>query len=341
MIGFVVRLSLLTLALIQFTGCKGSSSDSAPTTPVTYSVKSNQSLNISGREVDLYVPSNATSAIVFLHGGGGNKEGFAYNLGLKTTSNSFSYTLTSAGQAWLAKEKVIAVFPQGLTVGGANWTWSNRVMTSGADDVLFLQNLVAAIKADTSLPAVSKVYIVGHSNGGMMANRMWCESPNTFDGYVTFAGPPSTKLASTGANPCNPTATKPYMGVVGDRDRVLQSGGNMNATNWTIASSLVSNANAWEDATPQVLNDKVYHTTRVGIKCSGSVGTPTTSGQVTTYSDCNDSVKLVVIAQVTVNSTMSGGDHCIATLSGPCVTTLTGNTGIDLKQLAVDFLKNF
>lgn len=291
--------------------------------------------------MDLYIPSNATSAIVFLHGGGGSKEGFAYNLGIKTTSNSVTYAMTSAAQTWLSQEKVIAVFPQGLTVGGFNWTWNNHVMNSGADDVAFLQNLVAALKSDSTLPAISKVYIVGHSNGGMMANRMWCESPNTFDGYVALAGPPGIYYNTSGSNPCNPTSLKPYMGVVGDHDTVLQSTSNMNATAWTINSSLVTNSSAWVDATPQVLNDKIYHTHRVSLKCSGSVGTPTTSGQLTTYSDCSGSVKLVVIAQAAGGGSTSGGDHCIASLSGPCVTTLTGTIGIDLKDFAMTFLKQF
>jgi poly(3-hydroxybutyrate) depolymerase len=170
----------------------------------------------------------------------------------------------------------------------------------------------------------------------MMANRMWCESPGTFDGFGALAGPPSTQLASTGAHPCAPATVKPYIGVVGDSDTGLQTSGNMSASTWTL-SSYNGASPAWVTST--VMNDKEYHGTRISMACGGSAGAPSTSGQVTTYSDCSDTLKFMVIAQTTINGSPSGGDHCLALTAGSsCVTTLAGDTGLDYKSIVMDFL---
>lgn len=342
------KLSLILVissAFFILGGCKGGSSSGSgdpATVSVTVSVKSNQLLSGHPHRIDYYIPSNATAAIVFLHGGGGKKEGFANSLGLKNDNSTANYDLSSDGQTWLKTQKVIAVFPQGQNVAGANWTWNNYVMNSGEDDVAFLQDLVASIRADSTLSAVTKVYIVGHSNGGMMANRMWCESPSTFDAYVALAGPPSTHLnPSGGSNPCSPSTVKPYLGIVGDHDTVLKSTNNMAVSTWTINSFMVSNAAAWADTTPMIMNDKLFHSTRVTLKCSGSVASGVTSGQITTYSDCGGSIQMKVIAQATVSGSASGGDHCLGSAIATCTTTLVGATGLDPKTAAMTFLKSY
>lgn len=310
----------------------------------TVSVRANQTLPGYPHTIDMYIPSNAQAAVIFLHGGGGKKEGFTADLGLKSDSGTTTYTLTSSGQDWLLNEKVMAVFPQGQTLSGYNgWTWNNYVMVSGQNDVAFLQALVASLKADASLPAVSKFYLVGHSNGGMMANRMWCESPTTFDAYGALAGPPSTHLdPSLGDHPCAPSTVRPYIGIVGDSDRVLRSLGNMGDTLWTLAPILyLGNPPTWADSTPKVMNEKIFHSTRVNLKCGAAVGAPSTVGSVTTYSDCDNSLQLMVISQTTVNGNPSGGDHCLANPVATCTTTLSGNTGLDYKTTLTHFLKGF
>lgn len=308
------------------------------------SVRSNQAISGYPHAIDMYIPSNAQAAVIFLHGGGGKKEGLAADLGIKNDSTGTNFNLTNAGQTWLINEKVMAIFPQGQTLSGYNgWTWNNYVMVSGQDDVAFLKALVAAIKADTSLPAVTKFYLVGHSNGGMMANRMWCESPTTFDAYGALAGPPSNHLdPSTGDHPCAPTTVRPYIGIIGNMDRVLRSNGNMAASTWVLSPVLyIGNPPTWADASPTVMNEKLFHSTRVGLKCGGSVNTPTTSGSLTTYSDCSGTLKLIVVTQATVNGNPSGGDHCLTSPVATCTTTLTGDSGLDYKSTVYDFLKAF
>lgn len=328
--------------LAACSGSGGSSTGSAVSTPsVTVSSKANQTITGFPHAIDYYIPSNAEYAVIFLHGGGGQKESFAYNLGIKNNSGSSDYEISDAGKTWLTDNKVLAVFPQGQHVTGmpAATTWNNYVMDSGKDDVAFLQNLVAALRADSSLPAVTKFYLVGHSNGGMMVNRMWCESPSTFAAYGALAGPPSSLLASTGAHPCHPAVFKPYIGVVGNTDTQLQTTGQMGATTWTL-SSYNGGSPAWVSST--VLNDLIYFSSRTSAQCSGSPSGPSVSGQLSTYTGCSGTLKEIIVTQTTINGNPSGGDHCIAISSGSgCVTTLAGATGLDYKTTLFEFLKNF
>ncbi|MGE5085364.1 MAG: alpha/beta hydrolase family esterase [Bacillota bacterium] len=343
----ILSYSLFIVAVFLQTSCakNGGDTPSGGTTSSTptVSVRANQTINGYPHKIDYYIPSNATAAVVFLHGGGGKKEGLENDLGIKNDSTTTNYTVSNSGQSWLLNEKIISVFPQGQTLDTYNaWTWNNFVMISGQDDVAFLQALVASLKADSTLPPINKIYLVGHSNGGMMANRMWCQSPTTFDGYGSLAGPPSSHFALVGGDQaCTPSTVQPYIGIVGDSDRVLRSLGNMSAASWSITPVLTTSSATWVDANPTVLNEKLFHSRRVNLKCGGTPAAPVTSGQLTTYSDCSNSVKLIVISQTTISGQASGGDHCLATPVATCTTTLSGATGLDYKTTLVDFLKAF
>lgn len=334
--------TFITVFFLATIACSKSSSTSSTdaTSPAaaTVTIRYNQTISGFPHKIDEYIPSNATSAIIFLHGGGGKKEGFAYNLGLKSTDDTSSYLLTSDGETWLKNNKVAVIFPQGQNRVALSWTWTNYVMDSGENDVSFLQNLKASLVADSLFANVTKYYLAGHSNGGMMTNRMWCESSTTFDAYGALAGPPSTELASTGAHPCSPSTVKPYMAIVGNADQQLQTSGQMNATSWSLYN-YNSSSSAWVNGA--VLNEKVYYSNRVSAKCSASVNSPTVSGQLTTYSDCSQSLKLVVVSQTTVSGSPSGGDHCLLTVNANCTTTLAGATGLDYKTALFNFFKLF
>lgn len=314
------------------------------TATVQVTVLSNQTISGHPHAIDFYRPANATSAIVFLHGGGGKKEGFANSLGIKNDDLSTDYDLSPSGRDWLVQSKVLAVFPQGQALAsnpGAT-TWNNDVMLSGVDDVAFLQDLVASLKADPAFADIHKFYLAGHSNGGMMTNRMWCESPTTFDAYGSLAGPMSSHLEpSVGSSPCAPSVVKPYLAIVGDSDTVLRTTGNMAVTYWYGNPALVAlGAAAWVDPAvyPRYLNEVLFYGKRTALGCSGTPAAPVVSGQLETYSDCSGALRLIVVHQATDGS---GGDHCIGSLSGPCVTTLVGNTGLDPKNVLFDFFKNF
>lgn len=177
--------------------------------------------------VDLYIPAGATRAVVFLHGGTGTNYLFANALGINLTASP--PTKRSVDWTWLSKHKLMAVFPQGQALASSprNTTWNNRVWTSGQDDVAFLQALRTHIRVSYGINAVS---IAGHSNGGMMANRMWFESPQTFDKYVAVAGPASQYFMQRSLE------GPPYQAIIGDQDTVIRTA-DFDAPTWTTAGS--------------------------------------------------------------------------------------------------------
>lgn len=263
--------------------------------------------------LDLYVPPGATRVVVYLHGGGGSKEQGAEQLGLRVEARDGTVTYD---KAWLAANRVAFVIPQGQAPNGQRgYTWSNHMMTSGVDDLAFVKALAASIRAgtlDVALPALSKVAVSGHSNGGIMANRIWCEAPTSFDAFISFAGPASVHLTAGADHACAPSVTKPYLGVVGDQDTVLQTGGNSEVATWAVVPAL---ANTPGFLDPNVANEAFFHREmRVPATCGGIATAPSVNGKLTTYSDCGGKIQLVRVA---------GADHC---LSGTLCTHVFGGT---------------
>ncbi len=336
----LLKISLFALCIL---GCKGNSaSDTNTNTASQPTVSSNNTVGTYPHKVDIYSAENPQYGVIFLHGGGGKKEGLAYDLGFKSDTAESSYNLTTTGAQWLNDQKVMAVFPQGQTLPSYNaWTWNNYVMDSGVDDVAFLNALVAWLKTLPLSSHVTKYYLVGHSNGGMMVNRTWCESPGNFSGFGSLAGPASIHLhPSTGQQPCQPSQVRPYIGIVGNKDRVLMTTNHMSDPTWEINSLMrIGNPPTWIDNPPTLINEKNFHTIRANLKCGATVQTPTTDSNITTYSDCSDTLRLLIVEQTTVNGAISGGDHCLVRLSGTCATTLSGATGLDYRQIIFGFLK--
>lgn len=167
--------------------------------------------------VDVYRPAGATRAIVFLHGHGGRSWQMAHDLGV----NRKYRTATARNIDWSALERlgVIAIFPQGQAPAtGQLPTWNNHVFDSGQDDLSFLAALSAHARAAWGARSVT---LSGHSSGGTMAARMWCEGTLAFDAFFSIAGPmPSADYPTYGPT-CMPLAPRPYAVVIGDRDTKL------------------------------------------------------------------------------------------------------------------------
>jgi poly(3-hydroxybutyrate) depolymerase len=159
----------------------------------------------------------------------------------------------------------------------------------------------------------------------MMANRMWCERGADFDGFAALAGPASVTLRSTGTAPCAPSVTRPYLGIVGDADTVLQTTSNWSSDTWTITPRLTGGPSFVND---RLVNEEVFHReVRVPSGCSGTASAPTTDGAFTVWSDCNGRMQLKRVAQ---------SDHCIAA-DGACATSLEGASGHRMRDEMVAF----
>ncbi len=200
-----------------------------PAPPTTDNGQRIDSFTLPGfpHSIDAYHPAGATRAIVFLHGGGGTLHGIAYQMGLKTTLED-APTPETVNWSALASAGVIAVFPQGQSIGGNARTWRNHAMESGQDDLAFLKALAADLRQRYG---ISSVALAGHSMGGAMVNRVWCEAPATFQSYVSFSGPASSHYLDP-ATPCAQGGRAPYLGLFGSADTVIP--GAWEAPTWTI-----------------------------------------------------------------------------------------------------------
>ena len=285
----LVRAMALTAAVSVAACGGGGDSGGSPTpapTPVPAPVAVDQLITTSvagyPHLVDVYKTAGATRAIVLLHGGGGNKSAIAYQVGLNTSTSTT--TLSTINWTWLDANQVMLVVPQGQHIASEPnaTTWRNYAMNSGQDDKAFLQALTTKIRGDYG---ISNITLMGHSMGGVMTNRMWCESPATFNAYISLAGPASSEF-NKAATPCAPgSAARPYMGIIGDSD--TRVGGVWEAATWTVATALVqASVTAWDNNV--VIGEFHQQQARTAIVCGGTLGSQAfvNAGNVDTWTSC-------------------------------------------------------
>jgi len=246
-----------------------------------------------GNQISVYKPDGATRAMVFLHGGGGTNFGLAFSLGLN--SAKAQPNTDTADWPWLVSNKTIAVFPQGLNIPSAplGQGWSNHTMTSGQDDVAFLKALAAYIKTNYG---VSDITLVGHSMGGAMTNRMWCEAPTTFKNYVSLAGPASSYYLDP-ATPCAPGASvAPYFGIFAGSDEIMQNSGKWDAETWRL-NALVSSGPAFLN--PIMIGEWQQYMRRAQLMCGETpkLSDKSSTGTIDSWSNCGGRLKLFDVLQ--------------------------------------------
>ncbi len=312
------RYAFLALAiLLPISGGCGGDDNSTPDQGSKIIVEPNRTLSTAPHRFDIYRVKGADKAIVFLHGGGGSKEQMAYNMGIKSNAGDSNYEV--ANEQMLLDNNAMTVFPQGQALAAAPTvsTWSNYATVSGQDDVQFIRDLISYIKSQYG---VSKTYIVGHSMGGVMVSRLWCEAPELFDAFISVAGPPSEHFLA-GGTPCSPTAVKPFLSIIGSQDGVLQNL-DWEAQTWTIDPLLTQNA-AFVD--PVLIGERYFLPTRVTLRCGGTVNAgdadAVKNGAVTTWSYCGTSIRLIRI---------EGAGHSMESMESV--------SGLSMMELFFDFI---
>ena len=96
------------------------------------------------------------------------------------------------GTSTIVDEKqFVLVVPDGTTNANGRQFWNGTPACcgagSGVDDVGYLRGLVDETSAEYNIDA-SRVYFVGHSNGGFMSYRMACEASDVVTAIASLAG---------------------------------------------------------------------------------------------------------------------------------------------------------
>jgi polyhydroxybutyrate depolymerase len=152
-----VRMSVLLIALIV----------STLASRAAFAAERDRSLAIAGqaRTYTLITPDKAAGPfplLIVFHGGG------------QTAERSRRYTRFDE---WAGREGFAAVYPQGISNSWNDGRVSddrNVLAASGGDDVEFVLQLIETLAVE-GVADRSRVFLVGASNGGMMAMRAACE----------------------------------------------------------------------------------------------------------------------------------------------------------------------
>ncbi len=119
----------------------------------------------------------------------------------------------------------VAVVPEGTQDPAGNQFWNAipaccDFAKSGVDDLGYLTGLVdeaiAKLRVDPQ-----RVYVVGHSNGGFMAQRLACERADKFVAFASIAG-----SAQADAGTCKPSAPVAALFIHGTKDATVSYAGS-------------------------------------------------------------------------------------------------------------------
>jgi len=94
---------------------------------------------------------------------------------------------------------------------------------TGVDDSAYLRRLIDTVVSSYAIDP-SRVWLVGHSNGGFMALRMACEHADVVTAVVSVAG-----SATDDPSECHPTRGVSVLQIHGTADDVIRYGGGSNS----------------------------------------------------------------------------------------------------------------
>ncbi len=125
------------------------------------------------------------------------------------------------------KKQFIAVSPEGLKDSEGKRYWNAKdccihkaKVNERRDDVAFLRSLIRKVQEKYPILS-SQIYVVGHSNGGFMANRMACEASDIIAGIVNYAGAAFKNVVD-----CRPLRPVKVLHLHGTNDQTISYSGS-------------------------------------------------------------------------------------------------------------------
>jgi len=198
---------LITLALIfNLTGCGGE--EEVPNDPPESVVIDSGSLNLDvngvNRHLNYRVPALDTYPLVIaLHGGGDSISSFENYTNITSLVN---------------RDKDFGVvYPEGIN---EHWNDGRAESGSTADDISFIEKIISEYKTK----GADKFYLVGMSNGGVMAQSLACTLADQIEGIVVVSATQSTYLQNNCIDTITPINT---LFIFGDDDRAFIDNGDI------------------------------------------------------------------------------------------------------------------
>jgi polyhydroxybutyrate depolymerase len=174
----------------------------------------NEAVQIQGRQRTflLFAPQSSPRKdrlpiLIVLHGGLGNGSRVAQQTGLANYVDSVG---------------MLAIFPD---AGDEQWNDGRETTDNGLDDVAFLRAVISEAAQNWGGDP-SHVFVVGVSNGGMMAQRIACEAADV----VTAVGAVVANMPEHLAASCRPFRPIPVVLISGTADRFMPWDGGVVAS---------------------------------------------------------------------------------------------------------------
>ncbi|HEC76283.1 MAG TPA: hypothetical protein ENI33_03350 [Thermoplasmatales archaeon] len=149
------------------------------------------------RTYSIHVPlsydGSETPLFIVLHGGGGNSWHMEEKTGFSKKADEMGFIVLYPDGTWKFSEYNI------LNALLSLFMWKNRFLTwnsgyccgyayeKNIDDVGYIDMLIEKVKRDYNVNS-SRIYVVGHSNGGMLAYRIASELSNKISAAGIVAG---------------------------------------------------------------------------------------------------------------------------------------------------------
>ena len=155
---------------------------------------------------NLYTGTTAVPLVLNLHG---------------YTSNSLQQQVYGNFMPISDTANFLIVHPQGTKDGSNQPYWNAGISTIGANDLLFLSQLIDSLKTAYNIDA-NCIYSTGMSNGGFMSNYLACNLSTKIAAIAGVTGTIFTNLYTS----CNPGRPVPVMHIHGTADPTVPYAGN-------------------------------------------------------------------------------------------------------------------
>ncbi|WIM92925.1 PHB depolymerase family esterase [Actinoplanes oblitus] len=226
------RAMIAAAAVMVTVACGSGSSAGKPSAsaPAVLPSSGTGTAEIGGRQVtvhvpDSYHPDRPAPLVIGLHGYSSDAREFESYMRLTPESDRRGF---------------VYAYPDGTTDDRGNRFWNATdaccaFSSPETDDSGYLSQLISTMRATYRIDS-SRVYLIGHSNGGFMAFRMACEHADQVTAIVSLNGASWTDAAR-----CRPSRPVSVLAVHSSADETIAfGGGQINGVAYPSAATTIT-----------------------------------------------------------------------------------------------------